>query len=270
MQDAVKQVRDGKSKQTYSSGTTQLIGSLSKGLIIMEALMEHGSMGVTELGRLLGVNKSSAYRLLATLVAHNFVLQDSVTGKYRLSMRLSKFRMEAIDDVRLREVAQPFLKKLTEITNESAGLCVLAGDSGVLIDNHMSSEIITAKLNIGMDEPLYCTSLGKALLSVQPEVERERLIMATTLTPMTPKTIVDRDLLRLEIRRAAENGFAMDDEEYSLGMRCLAAPVFGCNGEPIASIGISGPITRMRTEIIVPMAANVKAVAQELSDLLDI
>jgi IclR family acetate operon transcriptional repressor len=130
--------------------------------------------------------------------------------------------------------------------------------------------MITAKLTIGMDEPLHCTSLGKALLSAQPEPERERLIRATSLFVMTPNTISDENAFREEIDRTAREGAAWDDEEYSLGMRCIAAPVFTVTGMPVASIGISGPLSRVNESTRRALTQIVKSVAAELSQTLEI
>lgn len=159
-----------------SSENRPVVGALDKGLIILDALMENEALGVTELAQRLGVNKSSACRLLRTLEARGFVAQDAPMGKYRLSGRIALRRPEALDNETLRALSAPYLRKLTDMTGESSALAVMSGNEGLLIANCMSSQLITASLSLGMAEPLYCTALGKVLLSVQSQVEQERLI----------------------------------------------------------------------------------------------
>ena len=141
----------------------------------------------------------------------------------------------------------------------------MAEDEGVLIGNYMSNQLITATLNIGMSEPLYCTALGKALLCGQSESERERLIGKIRYQMRTPKTIVDEEKFRFEIKQTIERGAAIDDEEYSLDLRCVAAPIFTSQGKVIAAVGISGPISRMRTEVLPSIIKTVREIAEEIS-----
>lgn len=246
----------------------QLIGSLTKGLIIMETLLKRDKMGVTEFSKVLGVNKSSAYRLLSTLEERGFVEQESASGKYKLGMKMAQFRTKVLDGMELRDISQPFLKRLTERTNEASSICVLSNNLGIVIEKQNSLERINANPYIGMIEPLYCTALGKALLSSLPEEEQIKLLDALTLTAYTPKTMTDTKQILEDIKRTAAKGVAIDDEEYSLGMRCLAAPVYNHKGEVVASIGISGPLMRIRTDMLDEYSVIVKKISGELSALL--
>ena len=115
------------------SENKQLVGSLTKGLIILEMLMENESMGVTEIANILQVNKSSAYRLLITLVARGFVIHDEQTGKYRIGDRFSMHPSGEIDNEQLNAIASPYLRKLTGLTNESSAIAVMAEDEGILV-----------------------------------------------------------------------------------------------------------------------------------------
>jgi len=243
----------------------QLIGSLTKGLIILETLLECDRAGVTEFSKILEVNKSSAYRLLRTLEERGFVEQEPATGKYKLGMKMAQFSMKALDSMELRDIALPFLKKLTDATKESSSLCILSNNQGIVIEKQNSEEKISANLYVGIAEPLHCTALGKVLLGSLPEREQKKMLGAAPLIAYTPKTITNIDQLLIEYRRIAENGFAIDDEEYSLGMRCLAAPVYNQKKEVIAAMGLSGPITRIRTEILEEYSTLVKETANALS-----
>ena len=112
----------------------QTINSLARGLAIIDLIHEHGRLGVTELGKLLGVNKSSAYRLLKTLEEHGYVEQVAENGKYSLGLKLCKFRERVLDSYDIRAVAHPYLEELTRLTGEASGLSVRKGDEVYLID----------------------------------------------------------------------------------------------------------------------------------------
>lgn len=249
------------------SESRQLIGSLTKGLLILEMMMEKDNLGVTEISKVLKVNKSSAYRLLITLEERNFVKQDQVTGKYSLGMKLASFRTKVLEGIDIREIARPYLKELSEITKESSALCVLSGDHGIVIEKQSSKESISAHLYVGMEEPLHCTSLGKVLLSSLTE-EMQAELLSQPLERYTQNTITDMEKLLNEVKQVTINGYAFDNEEYSLGMRCIAVPVYNRKGKITAAVGISGPVTRMTKENVEKYIEFVKQAGQNISSNL--
>lgn len=228
-----------------NSSNPQLIGSLTRGLTILELLQENGSMGVSELGRAIGVNKSSAYRLLSTLEARGYVEQVSESGKYRLGMKLAGFRIRVLTDSELIRAAKPCLRTLSEQTGEAAGLCILNGGSGLLVDKYTGPQRIVANLTEGMREPLYCTALGKMLLSSLPPERQRAILTESDLVKRTAHTVTDSEKLLEELVAISHKGFAVDDEEYDAGVRCVAAPVYDYTKTMVASIGISGPAGRL-------------------------
>lgn len=246
----------------------QLIGSLVKGLNVLDILMDCGEVGVTELSNMLGINKSNAYRLLNTLEEQGYVEQDDRSEKYKLGMKFARLKIQVLGDAEIQTMARTYLDRLTNETKESSTLCVFANDTGILVGKQSSSETISANCALGMNEPLYCTALGKALLAYLPQSEQERLLKTMELKPLTPKTFVTSDQLMADLRKVVATGVAIDDEEYSLGMRCLASPVFDAAGKLEASIGISGPITRVRTDILNDYIEIVRKVAMDFSKQL--
>lgn len=248
-----------------STGKKQLIGSLTKGLIILEIMMQRDNVGVTEIAKALKINKSSAYRLLITLEERGFVKQDQISGKYSLGMKLAGFRTKILEGLDIRDIGRPFLVKLTEETKESAALSMLQKDRVVVVEKNLSREPISANLYVGLVEPLHCTALGKVLLAFQPAEKQQRLIASISLERFTSNTIVDPDKLTEELAGVRKKGYAIDDEEYSVGMRCLAGPVFNSKGDIIAAIGISGPVTRLTINVVDYYAEIIKQVSQEFS-----
>lgn len=248
-----------------SSGKKQLIGSLTKGLIILEIMMQCDNVGVTEIAKELKVNKSSAYRLLVTLEERGFVKQDQISGKYSLGMKLAGFRTKILEGFDIRDIGRPFLARLTEETKESAALSMLQKDRVVVIERNLSKEPISANLYVGLVEPLHCTALGKVLLAFQPAEKQKRVIDSLNLERFTSNTITETELLEKQLDEVRKNGYAVDDEEYSMGMRCLAGPVFDSKGEVIAAIGISGPVTRLAPNMLGFYIDIIKRVSQEFS-----
>lgn len=226
----------------------QLINSLSRGLIILEKILDEGPVGITEMGKYLGINKSSAYRLLSTLESRGYVEQDPVTSRYKLGMIFLRFSEKILDNLTIRDVAKPFLKEIVNRTKETAHLSVLFQSQAVFIDQEKSPEIVSVSTKIGMSEPLHCSALGKALVSFLPAIEQERILNTLGLEAYTPKTITSLDALRHELRKISEKGYAIDDEEINTGVRCIASPIFNHRGEVVASVGISGPISRVRID----------------------
>lgn len=254
-----------KSKLKNTANNKQLINSLTRGLIILEHILEKGSVGVIEMGKILGVNKSSAYRLLSTLEDRGFIEQDKTTLKYRLGLKLLKFGEGVMNNLEIRKIASPYLKELARKTRESSHLCILFQMQALFVDNENGMEIITANIDIGTCEPLYCSAVGKALLSFLPENQWEEILNTIPITAYTPKTITSVEALKIELKKTVERGYALDDEELSAGMRCVAAPILNYSGEVIASIGISGPITRIRLDNLDFYIGSVVNAAKEIS-----
>ncbi|MBQ2306318.1 MAG: IclR family transcriptional regulator [Clostridia bacterium] len=242
----------------------QTINSLARGLAIIDLIHEHGRLGVTELGKLLGVNKSSAYRLLKTLEEHGYVEQVAENGKYSLGLKLCKFRERVLDSYDIRAVAHPYLEELTRLTGEASGLSVRKGDEVYLIDCLSAPHHLGVNLQVGDREELHCTAHGKAMLSALPEEEQRRLLEGAELTAHTVNTVTDTERLLAVAKADNARRYAVDDEETTLGMRCVAANIYDFSGKVVASIGISGPVDRVAeakipeyAEIIIKIADTV-------------
>ncbi|MBQ7446191.1 MAG: IclR family transcriptional regulator [Clostridia bacterium] len=243
----------------------QTINSLSRGLMILDIIHEHGSIGVTELSKILEVNKSSAYRLLKTLEENGYVEQIGEGGKYALGLKLCKFRERVLDRYEIRAIAHPFLEELNRITGEAAGLSVRKGDLIYLIDCLSSPQYLGVILQVGDREELHSTAHGKAMFASMPEDEKLRLLKTVPREKHTANTIIGEEELLEEAKRNRERGYAIDEEETTLGMRCVAAPVFDFSGQVVAAIGISGPVDRVRKEMIPRYAETVCQIAEKIS-----
>ncbi|MBP5308527.1 MAG: IclR family transcriptional regulator [Clostridia bacterium] len=243
----------------------QTINSLARGLKILDIIHEQGKIGVTELSKLLGVNKSSAYRLLITLEEFGYVEQIAENGKYTLGLKLCKFREKVLDDYDIRIIARPFLETLSKLTGEAAGLSILKDDKVILIDCCNSPHHLGVILQIGDVEELNCTAHGKALLYSLPESEQRRLLGLEKLKKHTPNTMTDADEIIEESKLNKERNYALDNEEMTIGMKCIATNIYDFNGNVVASIGISGPTNRVSPQKIPKHIETVAEIANRIS-----
>ena len=246
----------------------QKINSLSRGLKILDIIHENGKIGVTELSKQLGVNKSSAYRLLVTLEDSGYVEQIAENGKYTLGLKLCKFQEKLLNTYDIRTISHPFLEELTSVTGESSGLSIRKNDKIMLIDCLNSTQHLGVILQVGDTEDFHCTAHAKALLYTLPEEEQRRLLSAEPLTRHTPHTLTSVDEVIAQSAINKERGYALDDEENTLGMRCVATNIYDFHGNAIASIGLSGPKHRISKEKMEEYVALVQKIGKQISQKL--
>lgn len=237
------------------------IQSLARGLKILDLLAEAGNgLSVTELAEALGVDKASASRLVATLERHGYVEKDPATRRCYLGPQVVGLSRSVLARLPLREAARPFLRQLMEATGECAHLAIPAQGKALYIDQVESPATLRVNAQVGTMNPLHCTALGKALLAFG------ELTLPAPLEAFTPRTITEPETLRRHLEEIRRRGYAVDDEEFDLGVRCVAAPVFDFDGRLAGSIGISGPSTRITPERMPALAASVVEIGKALSE----
>lgn len=236
------------------------VRSLARGLQILELLGSSAqAMGVTQLASSLRVDKATASRLVATLAQYGYVEREPSTRRYRLGPRLVALGQRRLDLMPLHEVAAPYLRSLMEQTGECAHLGVPAEGRVLYIGQAESPATLRVNVPVGHTAPLHCTALGKALLAFG------LLDFPQPLERFTPRTITDPSRLARHLARVHQQGYAVDDEEFDPGVRCVAAPVFDHRSFVVAAIGISGPTTRMTERRLPRLARIVRRIAGELS-----
>jgi len=219
--------------------------SVARGVRALELIAEHGELGVTELGRRLGVHKATASRLVATLAESGLVERDPASEKYRLGFGLIRLAGAAMAGLDLVRTAHPIEEDLAERTRETVNLGVLSGGAVVYVDQVSGTRSIVGVSWVGRRSPLHCTSNGKVLLAAMPDADRERLLSAP-LERATRRTIVDVGALLGELREIRRRGYAQTVEELEEGLNAVAAPVRQADGQVIAALSVSGPAFRMR------------------------
>ncbi len=239
------------------------IQALAKGLKILK-LLEHArnGMGTTEVANQMSIDKSSASRLLRTLANYGFVEQDEVTARYTLGSQLLSLGQHLLNRITLRDHARPYLHQLVDKTGECAHLAILAQGQALYIDQAESTAALRVESEIGTLSPLHCTALGKVMLALGNGRFPEEL------KPFTHRTVTDRATLEAQLLQTEKRGYAIDDEEYNYGVRCVAAPVYDHRGALVGAIGISGPAGRVTLERVDEFGTVVKDTAIALSTRL--
>ncbi|MEX0983794.1 MAG: IclR family transcriptional regulator [Actinomycetota bacterium] len=219
--------------------------SVRRAISALEEISDAGELGVSELGRRLGVHKATASRLVATLAERGMLERDPVTERFRLGFGLIRLAGAAMAGLDIVRVAHPILEDLAERTRETVNLGVLAGDSVVYIDQVTGTRSIVAVSWVGRRTPLHCTSNGKVLLAHMDPAERDTQL-AEPLTEMTPRTVTDPAVLERQLDGVARRGYAQTVEELEEGLNAVAAPVRQADGQVTAAVSVSGPAFRMR------------------------
>ncbi len=242
-----------------------LIQSLSRGLTALELVAQH-SLTPRALADALAVDRSTAYRILTTLAAHGFVERDPLSEQYIISSRKIFALSSTIGaSSHWPSLATPWMKQLRAEIGEAVSLAVLQGDEVVYVNHLPSLEALTVGPLLGLRRPVYVSAVGKAIIAFLPEVERKDLISQLKLKALTPNTITSQKALQQALIRVQELGYAVDDEETFVGVRCVAAPIHDSTNQVIASLGISGPASRVTLERIHDIGLRIRTLADEFS-----
>lgn len=241
-----------------------IIQSLSRGLTIIELLAKaESSLSVTEISKHLSIDKSSATRLIQTLVEHGFAIKDPESRRFLIGPKMKSLVDISTEARPLKAVSMPLLQKLMEKTGENSHVAVYSQDKCLVIADIESTAQLRVVSGEGRLIPNHCTAIGKCLIAFGAyPLPRE-------LPIHTPRTIISKDQLKLHLDQVRHRGYAMDDEEHEMGVRCIAAPVFNQNGEAIASIGISGPTVRVTLEKVPMLAEIVIESSKKLTNLVE-
>jgi len=221
------------------------VRSVDRAIGILDLLAEGGWRTGADVARELGVHRSTALRLLATLERHAMVERDPRTAKYRLGRRLPQLASVVTGEVDLRYVARPVCEGLADALGDTVTLDILAGDVIVPIEQATASSSVVSVNWLGRRTPVHCTASGKVILAFAPPAVRQRLL-AGPLEKRTPHTIVDPAELDAQFAAIRESGLARTFEELEVGLDALAAPVRSADGEVVAALDVSGPTSRLR------------------------
>ncbi len=241
--------------------SSYIIQSVTNALDLLEEFRgEDTELGVTELSKRLGLHKNNVFRLLATLESRGYMEQNKVTGNYRLGLKVLELGQVFIKHMGLLKMARPVLEEIVESCNETAYLGVIRDDRVVYVDVVEATRPVRVVSRVGVGLPVYCSAVGKAQIAFESADEVDRVISGTPLRAYTTHTITDRDALLAQLEGIRTDGYAIDDEEYDEGIRCVGVPIRDYTRRVIAGISISGPAYRFTDERLkaelVPLAVD--------------
>lgn len=212
-----------------------------------------------------GLAKSTTHRLLSSLVALGYAVQDSFSTHYRLTLKMFELSSGIVNDMDILSVAKPHLDKLSHHTGEAVHLVIQDGiDIVYIYKAEAGIGSMRMSSHVGLRIPMYCTGVGKAILATQSYGEAERVWRKSTIRPLTQHTITHFDALVEELKRVRMAGYAVDDEENELGIRCVALAVPGMNGRAEAAFSISGLAAQMTPQRMKDLAQMGLATRQDI------
>lgn len=248
---------------------TPSVQSLDRGLLILETVGKSRTpVSLTSLTGVLGIDRSSVFRLANTLKRRGFLANPSSGKEYILGTSVWHLSRKYDWSRMLATVAHEHLKSLARSTNETAHLAIREGSKALFVDHVGTSHVIAISGQTGELVPLYCTSHGKALLADFDEAALKALFGTAPLERHTRRTIVSIPELARACKRIQARGYVTDDEEFMEGVRCVAAPIRDQEGRIVAAIGISAPVARFPSERDKEYGREVTGIALQVGELL--
>lgn len=233
---------------------------------ILEALAdETEGLRLTEIGRRVGLHKSTVSRFLASMERRGYVEKLEDKGIFRLGLRFVELSSVYLNKLELKTEAQPFLQRLAALSTQAVYLAVPDQAEIIYIDKVESFQSIRKYSIIGRRAPAHCTALGKALLADLRDHDLVALFRGKELKAYTSNTITDFDRLRRELEAVRQRGWAEDDQEYEPELRCIAAPIYDYRSRAIASVSTSGPTRILRKREVGRFAGYVMEAAAGIS-----
>lgn len=212
--------------------------------------------------------RSTTFRILATLEAAGFVERGNVADVYCLGPSALLLGGAALRQLDFQQRLRPSLEALMQATGETIHLVIFRDQQTLVVDKIDSYHAIRLVSNIGFRSPLHATSAGKLMLAHQPQVRIDHILSSHNFIPYTAQTITNADDLCCHFAQIRQQGYAVDDEEFEQGLRCLAAPIRDSTHEVFAGVSISGPTQRMTRERVHTLIPLLLEKTEEMSRLL--
>lgn len=245
-----------------------MIQSIGRTLDVLEALaLANEEQSFKRLQEQLQLPPSTLHRLLQALIERGYVDQNGDNRHYGPGLKIFEVAEAAKQNSRfnLGRVVRPYLQQLTDESGETSNLIIRHDQKIVYVDQVPSSRSVRMFTAIGHHAPLYCTGAGKAILSTLTDDQLQPYVAQLHFEQLTPRTLSSAEALLHEIAQIQRCGFAMDNEEYETGVRCVAAPIVNASGQCIAAISVSGPAARLSYELAERLGDRVRHVTDQCS-----
>ena len=242
--------------------------SLDKALTVLEAVAREGKASLTKLARQTGYPPSTVHRILGVLVRRGYLNQELPSKKYQLSLKILELSSRLQVGLDIIGVARPVMKKLMESTGETVNLVVFNNQEAIYVAQvSNTNSVLRMFTRVGARVPLYCSGVGKTYLASWPQDQVLAYFDSMEIKSYTENTIVQPHRLLRELEAIRRNGYAVDDQEMEMGVRCVAAAVEQ-DGEVVAALSVSGPSSRITPEATDRLGNQVAEAAGEIADAL--
>lgn len=225
-----------------------------------------GELGVVQISEELGLTLSTAHRIARALVSEGYLAQSGGRERYRLGLH-ALLLGQAAQRAMGMEVARPVLQRLSERTQESVNLGLADVDHAVVIQRVESTQPLRFSVEVGSMVELHATSMGKALLAFNDDLRRQ-IEGQEQFNQLTDKTHGTLSSLLDDLEGVKQRGWSIDDEESMLGVRCVAAPIIGPDGQARAAVAVQAPAVRMPDARFFDLGPEVRQAADELARII--
>lgn len=245
------------------------VKSLQKALEILNYSTERPILGVTEISEHFGLYKSTVHNILSTLKALEYLEQDDTSGKYRLGMQIFNLSKALGDTYSITKIAMPYMQELANLTGESVYLAVPYRFEVLYLEAMYPADSVELMRSIlGERAQMYCTGLGKAMLSNMGEQEIQDYLEHQKMEAFTENSITDKDELYQELVRTKQRGYAIDDMEHEFGIKCISMPIMDRSKKVYAAISVSGIATHFDEKNISEWAILMKKYVNKIESRL--
>lgn len=256
------QLRARPGRKANENAAPSSVQVLDRSLKLLDLVASADGAALTDLSDQSGMAPSTVHRLLTSLAGHRMVTYDAETGAWTIGLKAFEIGNAFLRFRKLGTISRPFLKQLMERSGETANIGIEDGGDVVFISQVESHAPMRAFFRPGRRGPIHASGIGKAILSTWGEPAIESLFATRPLTRFTANTRDTLPRLMTDLVAIRTRGFSIDDEEHTLGMRCLAAPIFNEYGEAIAGISVSGPAVRLPDARLAELGPVVRAAAE--------
>lgn len=258
----------GRPRSDNPQQATGTVQALDRGVTLLELLAGEEAMTLTEVAVDTAMAPATAYRLLVTLQQRGLVTFDEDAQTWSIGVEAFRIGSAFLRRTNYVEAGRPVMHRLMQASHETSNMGILDGGDVVFVSQVETHQPIRAFFRPGTRGLVHASGIGKALLAERPEREVRRLIEERGLPRFTANTLVTAEALQADLAATRERGWALDDEESTVGMRCLAAPIFNEYGEAVAGISISGLAARLDDDRVQQFGPRVRAAADEITEAI--
>ncbi len=256
------QLRAKPGRKAHENAAPSSVQVLDRSLTLLDLVASADGAALTELADQSGMAPSTVHRLLTSLAGHGMVAHDAETGAWTIGLKAFEIGNAFLRFRKLGTISRPFLKQLMESSGETANIGIEDGGDVVFISQVESHAPMRAFFRPGRRGPIHASGIGKAILSTWGDAEIEHLLSTRPLPRFTENTRDTLPKLLADLEVIRTRGWSIDEEEHTLGMCCLAAPIFNEYGEAIAGISVSGPAVRLPDRKLAELGPVVRAAAE--------